>query len=292
MRASVFLAFLGVTRSHLGHGEYKLHSLNMDNSTLSTTTVRSSVIRSPVTPTAAIPRVSSSKDFEVLFADHTKHSGEMDLMFLGVLKNALRRNRAKMCQGIDPKGHFLERIHQFLSYWETDDYSTGNKTERDLLVRLVEYQSVYQTMVTQSRQDAFPDDIVDQVRSLHDLATKGGALAGANARVLDPLDIILDDVCADTGRAKVPRRVQEIVDVILHGLEYNAEIGNSASPPRDCKCVGTRDDYPCGVTARAYWLEETAVWHCQCLQWKGCDDNPQVICDDGICNDHTQGQVH
>ncbi|KAK8848604.1 hypothetical protein PGQ11_015084 [Apiospora arundinis] len=87
-------------------------------------------------------------------------------------------------------------------------------------------------MVTQSLQDAFPDDVVDQVRSLHELATKGGALVGANARILDPLDIILDDIYVDMGRAKVPRRVQEIVHTILHGIAYNTEMGNPQSPPK------------------------------------------------------------
>ncbi|KAK6837869.1 hypothetical protein PG989_001019 [Apiospora arundinis] len=171
---------------------------------------RYTALYSPATTSVTTPPRAT---FYTNFPDRmSKRSGltEMDLMFIGVLKNALKRNRAKKCEGVDSRGVFVERIHKFLAYWETDDYATGNKTERDLLVRLDEYQSVYQTMVTQSLQDAFPDDVVDQVRRLHELATKGGALVGANARILDPLDIILDDICADTGRAKVPRRVQEL----------------------------------------------------------------------------------
>ncbi|KAK8121366.1 hypothetical protein PG999_005486 [Apiospora kogelbergensis] len=243
-------------------------------------------VSSPAIPAASISaRVSSSKDVAVRNINHANYPSDMESMFIEVLQNALKRNRAKMCKGMDQGEPFLERMHKFLAYWETDDYVMGNKTESDLLIRLVEYQSVYQTMVTQSRQDAFPDDIVDQVRSLHALATKASAFVGTNARLLDPLDIILNDVCADTGGAKVPRRVQEIVDVILHGLTYNAELGNAESPPEECPCIGTHEDYPCGVTAKLFWLKETNMWHCHCLKWTGCDGNATVICDDGICNE-------
>ncbi|KAK7990354.1 hypothetical protein PG990_014634 [Apiospora arundinis] len=98
--------------------------------------------------------------------------------FADVLKNVQKRNRAKKCEGLDIENTFLGRMHKFLSYWETDDYAGRNKTEHDLLIRVVEYQAVYQTMVDQSLQDAFPDDIVDQVRSVHKLATEDGALVG------------------------------------------------------------------------------------------------------------------
>ncbi|KAK8848452.1 hypothetical protein PGQ11_014932 [Apiospora arundinis] len=184
--------------------------------------------------------------------------------FVDVLKNVQKRNRARKCEGLDVEKTFLGRMHKFLSYWETDDYAGRNKTEHDLLIRIVEYQAVYQTMVDQSLQDAFPDDIVDQIRSVHKLATEDGALVGGNPRILDPLDIILDDVCAETGNAKVPRRVQEIVNVILNGDAFNAIRGNPDSPPTDCECGGNHDSYPCGVALKHYWDKPNSAWRCDC----------------------------
>ncbi|KAK8076070.1 hypothetical protein PG994_003342 [Apiospora phragmitis] len=59
---------------------------------------------------------------------------------------------------------------------ETDDYDhdTNNQTGRDLLLRLVEYQDVYYTLVTENEQQQlrFPDNIVELVRSARDRATE------------------------------------------------------------------------------------------------------------------------
>ncbi|KAK8009658.1 metallopeptidase family M24 [Apiospora arundinis] len=113
------------------------------------------------------------------------------------LENARWRNRAKKCDDIEPD-EFVEKATTFLSYWNTESAAQHDINEKAILERLAEYQIIYETMNTLYMQDAFPDYIVDQVRSVHQLVQEDDALTGANPRIIYGLDIVFNDICADT----------------------------------------------------------------------------------------------
>ncbi|KAK8109145.1 hypothetical protein PG984_014946 [Apiospora sp. TS-2023a] len=195
--------------------------------------------------------------------------GSLDRMLKASLDNCLDRDRAQKCVGIE-ESVFLERAFKFLRYWKTGDYphDSNNQTEKDLLIRLVEYQDVYQTLVTENEDShRFPDNIVDLVRSAQDRATEEGAMRSTNARVLDALDIIYNDVCDNTKKSKVPRRVQEITDIIMKGLDRNYDNTPFDSTPEPCVCAGT---FPCGLVANQFWDPDIKMWTCTCLKREEC----------------------
>ncbi|KAK8076071.1 hypothetical protein PG994_003343 [Apiospora phragmitis] len=107
----VLLALLGASLSHPDEPQSRYPAID-SSPTLPTT----------ATPAPLVARASTTT---------------ADAMFVASLNNALKHNRAKKCDGLDQGKVFLERLHKFLGYWETDDHATGNKTERDTLVRLV-----------------------------------------------------------------------------------------------------------------------------------------------------------
>ncbi|KAK8091610.1 hypothetical protein PG997_001971 [Apiospora hydei] len=153
---------------------------------------------SELEPTSTLPTVAPNVSAILPLDD------QLERMLRASLDNCLHYQRAEKCDGLD-KDVFVERSIKFLNYWKTDDYNheSNNQTERDLLIRLVEYQDVYQTLVTENEQQKhFPDNIVDLVRSARDRVTEEGALNSAKARVLDTLDVIYNDVCADTKRPR------------------------------------------------------------------------------------------
>ncbi|KAK7960479.1 hypothetical protein PG996_011126 [Apiospora saccharicola] len=197
--------------------------------------------------------------------------GGLERLLKGSLQNCLSRNRARKCDGL-AQDIFMERTLKFLSYWETPDYphDSTNQTEQDLLIRLVEYQDVYQTLVTESKDaKRFPDNIVDLVRSARDRAMEEGALLNANARVLDALDVIYDDICVTTNKAKVPRRVEEITDIVLRGLARNYENTPFDSNPEPCVCAGY---FKCGVISQQYWDPPIKDWQCRCSEETACTE--------------------
>ncbi|KAK7937357.1 uncharacterized protein PG986_014225 [Apiospora aurea] len=191
--------------------------------------------------------------------------GSWERTLLASLENCLSRNRAQKCEGLD-EVVFVERAYKFLAYWKTEDWEhdTNNQTDRDLLLRLIEYQDVQQTLASENENDRcpFPDNTVDLIRSARDRVAAEGILKSANARVLDALDVIYDDVCADTKKAKIPRRVQEMTDIVLRGLNVNAENIPFKSNPNPCICLG---HYPCGLVVRHYWDPDISKWVCDCL---------------------------
>ncbi|KAK8015986.1 hypothetical protein PG991_008874 [Apiospora marii] len=188
----------------------------------------------------------------------------LDPALTASLDNCLSRNRARKCEGLK-KAVFLERAHKFLSYWRTEDWEhdTTNYTDYDLLIRLVQYQDVHQALIAENERCPFAENTVDLIRGAQARAKEAGALRSANARVLDALDVIYDDICADTKKTKVPSRVQEMTDIVLRGLSVNAEKTPLTSNPSPCRC--NKHKYPCGVIATVYWDAESAYWVCDCM---------------------------
>ncbi|KAK8015993.1 hypothetical protein PG991_008881 [Apiospora marii] len=197
--------------------------------------------------------------------------GSLQNMLNGSLHNCLSRNRAQKCDGL-AEDVFIERTLKFLSFWKTEDYphDSNDQTEKDLLLRLVEYQDVYQTLVTENDDhQRFPDNIVDLVRSARDRATEKGVLLSSNARVLDALDVIYNDICGTTKESKVPRRVQEITDIVLRGLDRNYENTPFVSKSEPCVCSGY---YRCGIISTTYWDISIKDWQCDCNFVEDCSE--------------------
>lgn len=218
------------------------------------------------------PALRENRDFVTPNMSNVSPPGNtVGNMFIGSLNNCRSRNRAQKCDGLSDNV-FVERALKFLSFWKTEDYphESSNQTEVDLLIRLVEYQDVYQTLVTENDDhQRFPDNIVDLVRSARDRATEEWALLSSNARVLDALDVIYNDICGTTGKTKVPRRVQEITDIVLRGLARNYENTPFDSKPEPCVCAG---HFPCGLIATQYWDPPIKDWRCRCLDEVTCPE--------------------
>ncbi|KAK8070224.1 hypothetical protein PG994_006840 [Apiospora phragmitis] len=184
----------------------------------------------------------------------------------GALKNARSRNRAKECENFSE--NFANQTLTFLNYWKSEDYYVPRegapKTEKDLLERLVEYQIVRDTVKDQGRLDAFPEAIVDQIRGAHDIVSKEGVSTGAHPHVLNALDTIFNDVCAKTRNVQIPFRLQEIVDVVLRGLEVNPQLTRPEALVQRtaCDCRGT---WPCEIYLMYFWDKETSKWECRCF---------------------------
>ncbi|KAK8047982.1 hypothetical protein PG996_016046 [Apiospora saccharicola] len=133
----------------------------------------------------------------------------------------------------------------------------------------VPYQDAYNVIKSQSVQDKFPDDIVDQIRRAHDLIEREhGVLRAANPRILRALDVIFDDVCGGTGAVQIPDRVQETVDVVLRGLAVNPQLqlpgGGDQSPKPACVCMGDVIENQKGTKITYYWNKEAAIGKCRC----------------------------
>ncbi|KAK8009621.1 hypothetical protein PG989_000554 [Apiospora arundinis] len=103
----------------------------------------------------------------------------------------------------------------------------AKQTEKQILERLVVYQTVFLTTRAESEHNSFPDNIVDQIQSIGTFVRQPGALVGSDPRVLEALDIVLDDICADTGEAQVAPRIQQIADIVLRGLALNPGVSRS-----------------------------------------------------------------
>ncbi|KAK8137499.1 hypothetical protein PG984_002992 [Apiospora sp. TS-2023a] len=188
-------------------------------------------------------------------------------LLVGALQNARNRNRAKDCQNFS-EDIFFNQTMTFLNYWKTEDYHIPRegapKTEKDLLERLVEYQIVRDTVQEQGRLDAFPEAVVDQIRGAHDIVNKEGVLTSSHSRVFNAFDTIFNDVCAKTGKTQIPFRLQEIVDVVLRGLDVNPQLmrpGGSNQTPA-CDCRGT---WPCGIYLMYFWDKDSSIWRCRCF---------------------------
>ncbi|KAK8022675.1 hypothetical protein PG993_013442 [Apiospora rasikravindrae] len=255
MKITVVLsAFVGAVQSQLKETALAPSRTVAQNPAFYTSVAFRTESSSELKPNSTLPTVAP-----IISAIPPLHD-QLELMLSASLDNCLHHQRAEKCDGLD-KVVFVERSNKFLNYWKTDDYNHdgNNQTGRDLLIRLVEYQDVYQTLVTENEDQGprFPDNIVDLVRSARDRATEEGALNSANARVLDALDVIYNDVCADTKKTKVPRRVQEITDIVLRGLVRNYDKTPFDSTPDRCICAG---HFPCGLAVEQYWDIDTKDW--------------------------------
>ncbi|KAK8092357.1 uncharacterized protein PG998_014842 [Apiospora kogelbergensis] len=170
------------------------------------------------------------------------------------------------CKNVD-RDIFVEKAQKFLGYWKKEDAARNTpESEKEILERLVAYQVVHTTMLTvkEENREVFPDDLLDYVRSVGDLSRNDGVLTGANPRALRALDVIFDDICADTGKVEIPDRVQEIVDVMLRGLAINPQLNSpdcQAQKP-DCEC---RTEEGKGLVIRYEWNREAAKWNCRCI---------------------------
>ncbi|KAK7955293.1 hypothetical protein PG988_015987 [Apiospora saccharicola] len=152
---------------------------------------------------------------------------------VGALVNERAADKAVKCKGLD-QGSFVYKTVRFLSDWKPDGgvpiiQETKTTTAKQMLERLVQYQDVYRITISDSSGarysgkeavDAkFPANIVGEIREMKSVIDDRGILRGSNDRVLDALDVIFDDVCADTGKtSRIPRTVQETVDVVLRGI--------------------------------------------------------------------------
>ncbi|KAK8137508.1 hypothetical protein PG984_003001 [Apiospora sp. TS-2023a] len=144
-------------------------------------------------------------------------------LFLLIKKNLKARRKAGKCDEIEHNDLFFNKTTGFLNQWQTITGVPGetNQTSKQVLERLVVYQAVYQTVRQESVHNAFPDNIIDQIRSIGTFVHESGALTAGDPRVIEALDIIFDDVCADTGETQVPARVQQMADVVQRGLSVN-----------------------------------------------------------------------
>ncbi|KAK7960545.1 hypothetical protein PG988_011759 [Apiospora saccharicola] len=191
----------------------------------------------------------------------------LDMALNVSLANCISHHRAQKCEGLD-QSTFLERAHKFLGYWETEDWEQDidNQTEYDLLIRLVKYQDVHRELAeataAQSEQHCtFADNTIELIRRAQARASEAGALKGANSHILDALDVIYNDICADTKKSKVPPEVQEMTDIVLRGLSIKAERTAFNTNPEPCICLG---HFPCGLRAQQWWHAETGEWQCRC----------------------------
>ncbi|KAK7955276.1 hypothetical protein PG988_015970 [Apiospora saccharicola] len=115
---------------------------------------------------------------------------ETKTLFQLIKRNLKGRKKATNCNKIEDDGLFANKTAAFLNQWRT---ITG------IIERLVVYQSVYKTVREESRHNAFPDNVIDQIRSIDTFVQESGALTAADPRIIEALDIIFHDVCADTG---------------------------------------------------------------------------------------------
>ncbi|KAK6855581.1 hypothetical protein PG995_007732 [Apiospora arundinis] len=219
--------------------------------------------------------VTATKTISIL---DPKHTSDMQIPALDestktlirhTLYNLKSRSKAQKCIGIE-EDYILGRTWQFLNKWQTKTGVPGydNQTQKQILERLVVYQCVYQSTKSEGYWTGFPD-IVDQIQSLGVLVRESGVFRGSNARILEALDIVFDDICADTGEAQVPTRIQDLMDVVLRGLSVNPQLSAPAdqSPLPDCVCQG---HYPCGLRIRSQWNDEASQWECICLRETLC----------------------
>ncbi|KAK7965816.1 uncharacterized protein PG986_000093 [Apiospora aurea] len=140
----------------------------------------------------------------------------------GALVNERAAGKAEQCRDVDQET-FVDKAVRFLGAWKPDGgppARSGTTTTRQLLERLVQYQDVYRLMGMETPPSSkLPDNIVEEIRKMKYILDNRGILRGGNDRVLDALEVIFDDICADTGKtAQIPRKVQETVDVILRGV--------------------------------------------------------------------------
>ncbi|KAK7955295.1 hypothetical protein PG988_015989 [Apiospora saccharicola] len=188
-----------------------------------------------------------------------------------LLSNTRARRKAKKCNEISDEDYFVNKTTDFLSQWRTITGIPGeeNQTEKQIVERLVIYQIGHQTVRSESLHNAFPDNIIDQIRGIAVMVRESAALTGSDPRILAALDVILDDICADTGGAQVPPRVQQIADIVLRGLSLNPQLSRTCEQARmpDCLC---RWHYPCGLQLIYEWNEDSAEWVCECTEEAVC----------------------
>ncbi|KAK6855587.1 hypothetical protein PG995_007738 [Apiospora arundinis] len=164
------------------------------------------------------------------------------------LNNLKDRGRAKKCDNID-RDILFNQTKTFLSHWKPESPKHSDMpdvTEKAILERLVAYQIIHNTMKTQAQQDAFPDDIVDECRSIAKLIIEDGVLTG-------PI------------RVQVPDRVQEIVDTLLRGLGINPQLTVPGQTPRPaCACPAKPDS---ALELHYDWDSERSLWICHCYRF-------------------------
>ncbi|KAK6835116.1 hypothetical protein PG987_009810 [Apiospora arundinis] len=152
----------------------------------------------------------------------------MKAFLTGALLNVRVANKAEECSSID-QSSFVEKTARFLDNWKTASRvpTQGEDTTKQLLERLVQYQNVYRVIGAESQTQEgtvpstwnYPGNIVERIREMRSILEDNGIQRGKEPRVIDALDVIFDDVCADTGKiSQIPRAVQETVDIVLRGI--------------------------------------------------------------------------
>ncbi|KAK8048019.1 hypothetical protein PG996_016083 [Apiospora saccharicola] len=126
---------------------------------------------------------------------------ETKTLFQLIKRNLKGRKKATNCNKIEDDGLFANKTAAFLNQWRTITGVPGETGQsfKQIIERLVVYQSVYKTVREESRHNAFPDNVIDQIRSIDTFVQESGALTAADPRIIEALDIIFHDVCADTG---------------------------------------------------------------------------------------------
>ncbi|KAK8030304.1 hypothetical protein PG990_000038 [Apiospora arundinis] len=198
--------------------------LGLAGAGLSSSPPRSTVTVSPLDPTGTPAPTEPPLEAPPPSTDRaTEH------LILGILRNTKTRRKAKKCNNISNEGLFVSKTLDFLSQWKamTGVPGEAKQTEKQILERLVVYQTVFLTTRAESEHNSFPDNIVDQIQSIGTFVRQPGALVGSDPRVLEALDIVLDDICADTGEAQVAPRIQQIADIVLRGLALNPGVSRS-----------------------------------------------------------------
>ncbi|KAK6855578.1 hypothetical protein PG995_007729 [Apiospora arundinis] len=146
----------------------------------------------------------------------------------GALLNVRVANKAEECSSID-QSSFVEKTVRFLDNWKTAARvpTQDVDTTKQLLERLIQYQDVYRIIGSKPRTPkgtapptwSYPGNIVERIREMRSILEDNGITRGKDSRVLNALDVIFNDVCADTGNiSQIPRTVQETVDTVLRGI--------------------------------------------------------------------------
>ncbi|KAI1102615.1 hypothetical protein F4804DRAFT_334110 [Jackrogersella minutella] len=184
--------------------------------------------------------------------------GQQEMM--EIVGSAIKRGRAMDCKPLKEKV-ICNRIQEF-----TRNEARLNETWDKVLKRLVSYL-VFKQSLPEKADDAAFATVLDTIRGGNEIIAAPGALVGDNARILDALDAILDDICDGTWRSKVDSRLQEMVDIMEAGLRATMPPPYELKPtPPPCHCIVNHiNGSVCIREASINWNDKEEDWDCNCL---------------------------
>ncbi|KAI1393336.1 uncharacterized protein F4822DRAFT_423806 [Hypoxylon trugodes] len=178
-----------------------------------------------------------------------------------IVNNAMDKNRGMECRPLK-EDLICDRIE-----WFTKKDKREDETWNGILTRLVSYQVFKQSLPEKADDIAF-DTLLDTIRGGNEIIAAPGSLVGDNARILDALDVILDDICAETSKSKVDRRLQEMIDIVQSGLRDTEPPPYALLPmPAPCQCyIDSINSTICLREASINWNATAGEWTCHCFR--------------------------